>query len=86
MIVSKQPIKSDLEALDEMSDEDVDYTDVPEIDAEFFKTADVVPTPGKKQVTVRIDRDVLDWMKSHGKGYQTRINAILRAYYEAHAK
>ena len=45
----------------------------------------VVP-PGKKQVTVRLDTDVLMWLKSQGRGYQTRINSILRAYYDAHAK
>ena len=67
-----------------MKDEDIDYSDIPELDAEFFATARVVVPPGKKQVTVRLDRDVLTWMKAQGRGYQTRINAILRAYYEAH--
>ena len=42
--------------------------------------------PGKQQVTVRLDSDVLAWLKDQGRGYQTRINAILRAYYDAHAK
>lgn len=36
----------------------------------------------KKQVTVRLDRDVIDWFKSQGKGYQTRMNAVLRQYME----
>jgi uncharacterized protein (DUF4415 family) len=35
-------------------------------------------------VSIRLDADVLEWMKSQGKGYQSRINAVLRAYYEAH--
>ena len=43
----------------------------------------VVP-PGKQQLTIRLDTDVLAWLKDQGKGYQSRINAILRAYYEAH--
>ncbi|MCY4571444.1 MAG: BrnA antitoxin family protein [Gemmatimonadetes bacterium] len=67
-----------------MKDEDIDYSDIPELNAEFFATARVVVPPGKKQVTVRLDRDVLAWLKAQGRGYQTRINAILRAYYEAH--
>ena len=67
-----------------MRDEDIDYSDIAELDAEFFATARVVVPPGKKQVTVRLDRDVLAWLKAQGRGYQTRINAILRAYYEAH--
>ena len=44
----------------------------------------VVVPPGKKQLTVRLDADVLEWLRGQGKGYQSRINAILRAYYEAH--
>ncbi len=39
---------------------------------------------GKKQLTIRLDADVLSWLKDQGRGYQSRINAILRAYYEAH--
>ena len=67
-----------------MKDEDIDYSDIPELDASFFATARVVVPPGKQQLTVRLDKDVLAWMKAQGRGYQTRINAILRAYYEAH--
>ena len=43
----------------------------------------VVIPPGKKQLTIRLDADVLGWLKGQGKGYQSRINAILRSYYEA---
>lgn len=67
-----------------MSDEDIDYSDIPELDENFFKNARIVVPPGKKQLTLRLDADVLEWMKAQGKGYQSRINAILRAYYEAH--
>ena len=55
----------------------------PEIDADFFRNATVVTPPTKKQLTLRLDDDVLMWLKNQGKGYQSRINAILRAYYEA---
>lgn len=79
-------MKSDLKRIDRMTDEDIDYSDIPEVDASFFSTARVVVPPGKKQVTIRLDSDVLAWLKEQGRGYQTRINAILRAYYEAHAK
>lgn len=79
-------MKSDLKRIDQMTDEDIDYSDIPEVDASFFSTARVVVPPGKKQVTIRLDSDVLAWLKEQGRGYQTRINAILRAYYEAHAK
>lgn len=86
MTVKDKPTKSDLRRIDGMKDEDIDYSDIPEVDAAFFEKARVVVPPGKKQVTVRLDSDVLAWLKGQGRGYQTRINAILRAYYDAHAK
>ena len=84
--MSNKRTKSDLKRIDQMTDEDIDYSDIPEVDAAFFATARIVVPPGKKQVTIRLDSDVLAWLKEQGRGYQTRINAILRAYYEAHAK
>jgi len=69
-----------------MRDEDIDYTDIPVVDNGFFKETRVVVPPGKKQLTLRLDADVLAWLKAQGKGYQSRINAILRTYYEAHRK
>ena len=44
------------------------------------------PVYRKTQLTLRVDRDVVDWFKGQGRGYQTRINALLRAYKEAHGK
>lgn len=82
--MSKKSIKSDLKRIDAQGDQDIDYSDIPELDEDFFKKARVVIPPGKKQLTLRLDADVLEWMKAQGRGYQSRINAILRAYYEAH--
>ena len=46
-----------------------------------------LPKPRRKgHMTLRIDADVLDWFRAQGKGYQSRINAILRRYYEQHTK
>lgn len=84
MIVSKKSIKSDLKRLDKMTDEDIDYSEIPEFDGDFLRSVEMKISPGKKPVALRLDTDVLDWMKAQGKGYQSRINAILRAYYEAH--
>jgi uncharacterized protein (DUF4415 family) len=42
------------------------------------------PVPRKEQLTLRIDSDVLEWFRKQGQGYQTKINALLRAYMEAH--
>ncbi len=71
-----------------MADVDIDLSDCPEITPEMFATAVVrhgLPTEkAKTQVTLPIDRDVLDWFKSQGEEYQTQINQLLRAYMEAH--
>ncbi len=80
----KEQDRTDWERLKNMKDEDIDYSDIPELDESFFKKAKVVMPSGKKQLTLRVDTDVLEWMKAQGKGYQSRINAILRSYYEAH--
>ena len=56
------------------------------VDKDFWKNARVVmPDARPKQHTgIRLDADVLDWFKSQGKGWQTRINAVLRSYFENH--
>ena len=82
--MSRKSTKSDLARLDALRDEDIDYSDIPELDESFFEKEAVQWPPHKKQLTIRLDEDVLDWLKGQGRGYQTRINAILRAYYEAH--
>ena len=84
--MSKRSFESDLKKLDAMKDEDIDYSDIAEFDDTLLKSVEMKFSPGKKQIAIRIDTDVLDWMKAQGKGYQSRINAILRSYYEAHRK
>ena len=54
----------------------IDYGDIPEVPAEFWSTRN------KAQITLRLDQDVLDFFRSQGKRYQTRINAVLRAFVE----
>ncbi|HEB79564.1 MAG TPA: 3-oxoacyl-ACP synthase [Rhodospirillales bacterium] len=63
-----------------MKDDEIDYSDIPETDARFWEGAELVLPANKERVTIRLDRDVVDWFKDHGKGYQTRINAVLRAF------
>jgi len=66
--------------LAKIPDSEIDYSDIPPLGDEFWKNAIRNPfyKPTKQATTVRIDADVLLWLKSTGKGYQTRINAILR--------
>jgi uncharacterized protein (DUF4415 family) len=72
--------KQELERLRNKPDSEIDLSDIPELPDSFWKTArrgDLYRT-AKEPVTVRIDSDVVLWLKSKGPGYQTRINAILR--------
>ncbi len=66
-----------------LSDKDIDFSDIPELDDDFFDKATVSWPPTKKQLTIRLDEDILTWLKSQGKGYQTRINHILRTAMES---
>ena len=76
-------IKSDLARIDRMRDADIDYSDIPPLDRTFLKKATTPWPPVKRQLTIRLDADVLAWLKGQGKGYQTRINRILRVVMEA---
>lgn len=58
----------------------IDYSDIPELDETFFRNAKLIEPSTKEQITMRIDADVLEWFKARGKGYQTRMNAVLKAY------
>lgn len=72
----------------EMSDEEIDFSDIPELDEEFFKNAELVERrPRTEAISIRIDTEVLQWFKEHAKtkGYQTLINNVLRTYVE-HSK
>lgn len=75
--------RTQLEAVAAMPDEKIDYSDAPYLpDAVWERAAELPGT--KQQITLRIDSDVLDFFKHTGKRYQTRINAVLRAYVAAH--
>ena len=80
--MSKTSIKSDLARIDRMKDAGIDYSDIPPLDKSFFTKATEAWPPAKRQLTIRLDADVLNWLKAHGRGYQTRINRILRAAME----
>lgn len=74
--------KTDWKRLAEMDDEAIDTSDIAELDDDFFQKAEL-RVPAKQSVTLRIDEDVLVWFKAQGKGYQTRINKLLRQYMES---
>ena len=59
----------------------IDFSDIPELAGKFWENAVRNPfyRPAKKQLTLRLDADVILWLRQHGRGYQTRANALLRA-------
>jgi uncharacterized protein (DUF4415 family) len=74
--------------LRELKDEDIDYSDAPASprDAVWTRPGALVPVGNKKQITVRLDADVLEFFRKTGSRYQSRINAALREYMKAHEK
>ncbi len=75
-----------LKKINSIKDEQIDYSDISELDDKFWENAVIEYPEKKKPITLRFDADVLEWFKSMGKGYQTRINAILRTFYESHKR
>jgi len=73
-----------------MKDEDIDLSGLPEIPPEKFARAIVrkglQPVARKAQITLRVDADVLEWFREKGAGYQSRMNAVWRAYKQAHER
>lgn len=68
-----------------LRDEDIDLSELPELDEAFFRNARVVMPERreKTQVTAKFDADLVAWFKAQGPGYQARMNAVLRAYFDA---
>lgn len=82
--------KTDWKRLDRQTSTEVeavaanDREGAPMTDAEWAKAE--IARPEKVAVGIKLDNDILSWFRSQGKGYQTRINAVLRRYYETHRK
>ena len=84
--MSEKPTKpmslDDVAALEDRTR--ADAPEGPTLGPDFWKTARVVyPDGPKERLPVRFDRDMVEWFRSRGKGYQTRMNAVLRSFYEA---
>ena len=80
MTISKERLKQ----IESISEKEIDYSDIPETDDAFWAKAELRLPQAKKGVYLRLDPDLIDWLKRQGPGYQTRINAILRSYMETH--
>jgi uncharacterized protein (DUF4415 family) len=91
-MIARGQDRTDWARIDAMTEEeleaaiasDPDWRDVPR---DWYKDAKPwLPKGAKRQVTLRLDPDLLDWFKGQGRGWQTRINAALRAYMQAHER
>ena len=82
----KRSSQSDWARVDGMNDADIDYSEIAELDDKFWKKAQLILPENKVKVTMRLDPEVLNWFKIQGKGYQTKINAVLKSYIQAHSK
>ena len=79
--------RTDLEALAAMTDDDIDCSDIEMFTEEWLKSAEwLVEQPEKEMISIRLDRPTLEFYRSFGKGYQKRINAVLRAFAETTEK
>jgi len=82
--------KTDWKRLQRLRDPDIrkaansDPDAAPVAPPEWFRHARILEPQPKMPVSLRLDKDVLNWFKARGRGYQTRINAVLRAYVESH--
>jgi uncharacterized protein (DUF4415 family) len=69
-----------LKELAQVKDKDIDFSDIPELDETFWKNARLVEPEGTQQITLRVKKSVLETYKATGKGYQTRMNAVLESF------
>lgn len=74
--------ETDWARIDAMKDEDIDYSDIPETDEQFWATAKLIQ-PAKKPVSLRLDQDIINWFKHQKVRYQTLMNQVLRQYMNA---
>jgi uncharacterized protein (DUF4415 family) len=79
MTISKQRLNE----IGAIKDENIDYSDIPELDDDWFEKATLV-RPFTKPVAVKVDNDVVEWYRSHDRNYLSKMNAILRAYMNKH--
>jgi uncharacterized protein (DUF4415 family) len=78
--------RTDFERLRRMRDAEIDDSEIPRLNRSFWKNAKLTMPEPKDRLTIRVDHDVVEWLKKAGSGYQTRINAILRSYMNAQSE
>ena len=80
-------LRAEVAALEAMPDDQIDTSDIPELTDHAEPTyTGLFYRAGKKSVTIRLDADMIDWFKSQGPGWQTKMNWVLRLYFASHRK
>jgi uncharacterized protein (DUF4415 family) len=79
-------LRKQLEALDALPDDRIDMSEIPERASRGLRYKGLFYRPEKNSITIRLDGDVLDWFKKQGRGYQTKINRVLREYFSRQGK
>ena len=78
--------KKDIAAVAAKTDATIDFSEMPEVRDWTGAEVGQFYRPPKRTVTIRLDSDVLEWLKSYGRGYQTKANGLLRHAMEAHKR
>lgn len=82
-IISANDIELDpaeLERLHSLPDDDIDFSEIPELSADFWDNAAIIYPDKKERISIRLDSEIIAFFKSQGKGYQSKINAVLKHY------
>lgn len=77
--------KTNFEKLRKSNDNEINYTDIPKTTVDFWKDADLFIPSDKVHLSLRLDEDVVTFFKTKGKGYQTKINSVLKSYVRSHS-
>ena len=83
---TKKTSNTDWNKVDKLTNETIDYSDIPEVTEEFFKLAFIRTPTTKKMISLRVDQDLIDFFKHLDKHYQTKIHQVLRAYKTAYER
>ncbi len=82
-----QMTENETRALKRLPDSAINYSDIPALEGrKWTQPGSLVPTENKKQVTLRLDADVVEFFRGTGKRYQSRMNAVLREYVQANRR
>ena len=83
---SRRKSRTDWDYLTSETDKGIDFSDIPRLGPDFWQKAKLRLPRNKDSITLRLDHDVLTWFRRSGRGYQTRINGVLRSYVESAGK